>query len=141
VSFYLDASAATAILIDEEASAAVARFVRAAGEPLIVSDFAAAEVASAISRLVRMKQLSSEDAAIRLGEFDAWRSSTTTVIDFRPADFRLASDFVRRFDLGLRAPDALHAAVCRRNDLRLVTLDAHLARGAEALGVGVDCLS
>jgi predicted nucleic acid-binding protein len=45
--------------------------------------------------------------------------------------------FVRNFALGLRAPDALHAAVCRRADLTLVTLDRRLASAAEALDVRV----
>jgi predicted nucleic acid-binding protein len=35
----------------------------------------------------------------------------------------------------LRAPDALHAAVCRRASLILVTLDRRLATAAEMLGV------
>jgi predicted nucleic acid-binding protein len=42
---------------------------------------------------------------------------------------------VRRFDLKLRAPDALHLAICRRLQARLVTLDNNLARAARALDV------
>jgi uncharacterized protein len=49
----------------------------------------------------------------------------------------LANIFVHRFDLMLRAPDALHAAVCQRLGLTLVTLDQPLARAATALGVAV----
>lgn len=48
---------------------------------------------------------------------------------------RLATVFVRRFDLKLRAPDALHAAACRRDDHLLVTLDKRLAAAALELGV------
>jgi len=140
VSLYLDASTAVATVIEEVASGAVARFIRAATEPLILSEFAAAEVASAISRLVRMRQVSSGSAIERLAEFDAWRLSTTIGLECREPDFRLASVFVRRFDLGLRAPDALHAALCRRDDHRLVTLDRRLATAAEAVGVAVECL-
>ena len=45
--------------------------------------------------------------------------------------------YVRRFDLKLRAPDALHAAICRRLGMRLVTLDRRLAAAARALGIDV----
>jgi hypothetical protein len=45
---------------------------------------------------------------------------------------------VRRFDLLLRAPDALHAAICRRLDLTLVTLDQRLAKAAREVGIEVN---
>jgi predicted nucleic acid-binding protein len=141
LSFYLDASVIVPTLVDEVASVVVERFVRGAADPLIVGDFAAMEVASAISRLVRMNALSSEIAVVRLGEFDAWRLANTSSLDLQPADTRLANVFVRRFELGLRAPDALHAAICQRGDHTLVTLDTRLAAAAEAVGVRVDCLA
>jgi predicted nucleic acid-binding protein len=53
------------------------------------------------------------------------------------ADARLVYVYVRRFDLGLRAPDALHLAITRRLDATLVTLDRRLAAAANQLGVAV----
>jgi uncharacterized protein len=50
---------------------------------------------------------------------------------------RLANTYVRRFKLKLRAPDALHAAICRRLELQLATLDRRLAAAARALGINV----
>ena len=141
MSFYLDASVIVSTMVDEVSSVVVERFLKRAADPLIVGDFAAMEVASAMSRLVRMKSLAAEAAVIRLGEFDAWRAAKTSSLDFQPADLRLSGVFVRRFDLGLRAPDALHAAVCQRGGHTLVTLDTRLAASAEALGVRVDCLA
>lgn len=132
---YLDASALLPMLIDERGSAAVDDFVAAASGPLVVSEFAAAEVASALSRLARTSRISAEDAASRLADFDAWRVAATEDVDLHAADVRLASIFVRRFELMLRAPDALHAAICRRAGLVLVTLDRRLAAAAEVLGV------
>ena len=137
MSLCLDASVLVPTLIDEAASAAVGRFLMDATQPLIVSDFAATEVASALSRLVRMGLLTDDVADARLREFDAWRALATAGIDVQPSDFRLADIFVRRFDLGLRAPDALHVAVCRRADLQLATLDHRLAVAADGLGVRV----
>ena len=51
------------------------------------------------------------------------------------SDLRLANHFVRRFELMLRAPDALHAAVCQRMGASLVTLDRRLADAARELSI------
>jgi predicted nucleic acid-binding protein len=122
LSVYLDASTLLPTLIEEPGSAAVDRFISGLDEEMIVSEFAAAEVASALSRLVRTGVMAPADAGERLADFDAWRGAA-------------ASD--RRFDLMLRAPDALHIALCRRHDLNLVTMDHRMAQAAKALGVTV----
>jgi predicted nucleic acid-binding protein len=140
VTLYLDASAIIPTLVEEGASQALGDYLAAASDEFVVSDFAAAEVASALSRLVRMTLIGREAADTLLGEFDAWRAGATTGVEFASADVRLANVFVRRFELGLRAPDALHAAVCQRGDHKLVTLDRRLAAAAETLGVRVECL-
>lgn len=132
---YLDASAILPILIEEAGSPVVDQFITESGEAFVISEFAAAEVASALSRLVRTGILELADATSRLADFDAWRAASTDDLDMQASDIRLAHVFVRRFDLMLRAPDALHAAVCRREDLTLVTLDRRLAAAAEELGV------
>jgi len=135
VSFYLDASAILAILVEEPSSQAVENFLSAADETLIVGDFAAAEVASGLSRRARTGSLDLAAANAGLAQFDAWRAAFTLDLDLHTGDVRLAHVFVRRFDLGLRAPDALHTAICRRGGHKLVTLDRRLATAAEALGV------
>ncbi|MBV9375949.1 MAG: VapC toxin family PIN domain ribonuclease, partial [Alphaproteobacteria bacterium] len=76
----------------------------------------------------------------RLADFDAWRAAATSAADVHAADARLAYIYVRRFDLGLRAPDALHLAIARRLDATLVTLDRRLAIAANQLGVAVEAL-
>jgi predicted nucleic acid-binding protein len=134
VSTYLDASVLLPFLIDEPTSTEIARYLTTQPERL-VSDFAAAEVSSALSRMIRMRTLSHADASIRLADFDAWRAAACTPVELQPADGRLADAYVRRFELGLRAPDALHLAIARRLDATLVTLDRRMARAAEDLGV------
>lgn len=104
---------------------------------LVVSEFASAEVASALSRLVRIGTMTADEAKARLIAFDAWRSEGSHPVDILASDMGLANTYVRQFDLMLRAPDALHAAICRRLDLTLVTLDRRLATAARALGVNV----
>jgi len=141
VSVYLDASVILPTLVEEAASQAVDAFIGLAGEQLVISEFAAAEVASALSRLVRTGLLERDDAAARLADFDAWRAVATADLDTQASDIRLAHLFVRRFDLMLRVPDALHAAMCRRADHELVTMDRRLATAARDLGVSVRLLA
>ena len=111
MTIYLDASVLIAVLAEEPASAAVRRFLRTHREDRLISDFAAAEVVSAISRLLRMRLLTEEEGSTRLADFDAWRAAASSAADMHAADARLAYAYVRRFDLRLRAPDALHLAI------------------------------
>jgi uncharacterized protein len=135
LSVYLDASALLPTILAEPASAAVDRYIGAATSALLVSEFAAAEVGAAISRLVRMRLLDEARARRRLADFDAWRAADTTLVDVEASDVRLAGVIVRRFELMLRAPDALHLAICQRLKASLMTLDLRLAAAAGNLGV------
>ncbi|HTT80158.1 MAG TPA: type II toxin-antitoxin system VapC family toxin [Stellaceae bacterium] len=136
MSVYFDASVLIPTLIHQEATGVVQRYLGALGnEQRLISDFAASEVASALSRLVRMGALAEPEAFNRLVDFDAWRAATSIAAEVRNADMRHAYAFVRRFDLALRAPDALHLAVSHRFDAILVTLDRRLANAAGALGI------
>jgi len=137
VSLYLDASAVMPTVVEDRFTQTVAAFLVNCGEHLVISDFGAAEVASALSRLVRMGELTATEAAQRLADFDAWRVGETENAEIDAHDCRLANTYVRRFDLKLRAPDALHAAICRRLQLQLVTLDRRLAAAARELGIAV----
>jgi uncharacterized protein len=137
LNLYLDASVLMPAVIEEPSSTAVRELFRNRPDDLSVGDFAAAEVASALSRLVRMERLTATEAAERLADFDEWRASATEVAEMDTHDCRLANTYVRRFDLKLRAPNALHAATCRRLELQLATLDRRLAAAARALGISV----
>lgn len=135
MSSYLDASVLLPTLIAEPATEAVYDCLGTDGQELLIGDFAAAEVASALSRLVRMALLTDTDASARLADFDAWRAAMSLPVDIAASDARLADIYARRFDLGLRAPDALHLAIARRLDATLVTLDRRLATAAREMGI------
>ena len=137
MSLYLDASVLMPTVVVEHTTIAVGEYLVTSGDDLIVSDFAAAEVASAISRLIRMGGLTAAEAIDRLADFDDWRAGATENTEISASDCRLANTYVRRFDLQLRAPDALHAAICRRLEFQLVTLDRRLAAAARELGIDV----
>jgi predicted nucleic acid-binding protein len=141
MSIYLDASFLTPTLVRESISDAVKAYLVANEQELLVSEFAAAEVASALSRLVRMGLLETADALARLADFEAWRAGASSPVDVHAADVRLAYTYVRRFELRLRAPDALHLAIARRIDATLVTLDRRLASAAEELGITIEALA
>ncbi len=137
MSLYLDASVLLPTLVDEGSSEAVDALMERLDSAPVVSDFAVGEVASALSRLVRMRHLDASDVRARLSDFDAWRATDSAPQDVEPADIRLAAVFVRRLELGLRMPDAVHAALCRRLGHTLVTLDVRLAGAASALGIEI----
>lgn len=122
--------------VQEEKTEAVRRFTTKADGAISVSTLAAGEFASAISRHVRMKIFTEEEANSRLGFFDSWLTSTTSIA-LDNADIRRASSIVRRFDLKLMMPDAIHVALCERHELMLVTLDERLAEAARGLRVEV----
>ena len=126
------------ILVKDPASAVVDSFMSTAQEKPWVSDFAAAEVASALSRLVRIGRLQAADGTACLFDFDVWRGAMTLSAEIHAVDVRLADAYVRRFDLGLRTPDALHLAIARRLDATLVTLDRRLATAGRELGIAVE---
>jgi uncharacterized protein len=138
LSSYLDPSVLLPTLIAEPATEAVYDCLSADSRELLISDFAAAEVASALSRLVRLALLTDADASARLADFDAWRAAMSSPVDIAASDARLAYIYARRFDMGLRAPNALHLAIARRLDATLVTLDRRLATAARELGVAVE---
>jgi len=135
LSVYLDASILLPTIVLEPGTPLVKRFISRVTAAPWVSEFAAAEVGSAISRLVRMRVLEASDARERLTDFDSWRATDTTLIDVEGSDVRLAGVIVRRFEFILRAPDALHLAICRRLDAPLITMDRRMAAAAAELGV------
>jgi len=135
VSLYLDASVLIPKLIEEPDTAAVEAYMAGTPEERLVSDFAAAEVASGLSRHVRTRRLSVGEASAALADFEIWRAANSSSVEVHAADVRLAYAYVRRFDLALRAPDALHLAIARRTEARLVSFDRRLLRSATALGI------
>ncbi|GAA0638710.1 PIN domain-containing protein [Brevundimonas lenta] len=133
---YLDTSILVSILLEEPSSAPVIEtLARRSDAALVVSDLAAAEVSSAVSLRVRRGEDTAAVASARLESFDRWRDDLSRSVEVLPDDIRSADQIVRMFDLGLRAPDATHAAVARRLGASLFTLDRQLARAAVALDI------
>jgi hypothetical protein len=134
---YLDASFLVALLTAEPSSLRAIRFVRAYPGGLVVSDLAAAEFASAISRRVRMRQMPQAEGQLVLSAFDRWMVTGANGMEISSADIAVAAVFLRRLDLALRTPDAIHIATAQRLAATLITFDQRMATAARALGVAV----
>ena len=81
--------------------------------------------------------LTAELAAAAVSEFDLWRLRDVRSVEVEPEDVILAEHLVRRIELGLRAPDAVHLALCARLMQPLLTFDMHQAGAARAIGLDV----
>ena len=134
---YLDTSVIVSTLVAEPRTPSVIRFLAAHRDDLVVTEFAAGEVASAISRMVRRLNISSTDGHGVLERFDSWRARSTVDADVENSDFQHARLLVRRFELKLRMPDALHLAAAQRLGATLVTADGTLAGAARDLAAPV----
>jgi predicted nucleic acid-binding protein len=135
VSIYLDASVLVAIFIKDPFSARADGFLASNTRPLFLSDFAAAELASAVARLVRMSELQIEGARAAFSNFDAWASRIGPRLQTEASDVVRAEGFLRRLDLNLRAPDAINIAMAQRLGLSLATFVERMLAAAQRLGV------
>ena len=134
---YLDASSIVTIFVEEPETQTIVDIVTACDTPPIVSDFAAGEVASAISRRLRERSFTETEARALLGQFDRWCRYATRVVEITSEDVSRAIALVRRFDLKLRMPDALHLAVAESRSAQLLTRDGLMGDAARLLGIDV----
>jgi predicted nucleic acid-binding protein len=134
---YLDTSVIVNLLLKEPFSASAEAFVSRNRDVLVVTDFAAAEVSSVIARRVRMGEISEDAARVHLADFDDWLARSVLRTEITSADIARADSYMRRLDLSLRTPDAIHIATARRLEARLATFDRRMSAAARTLGVAV----
>ena len=137
MSVYLDASVVVPMFVADAFSERTDTFLRGSGTEIVVSDFAAAEFASAINRQVRMHRLTVAEGREALANFDTWTAQNAGGVGIVAADIALASAFLRRLDFNLRTPDAIHIAMVQRLGAELATFDERMAECALALGAKV----
>lgn len=101
----------------------------------IVSDFAAGEVASALSRLVRTKNYSADTMTVAWRLFLEWRQAEAVDVKIEPRDVQVATGFVLDWSSKLRLPDALHLAVATRLASPFATLDKQLIEAGRRVSV------
>ena len=137
---YLDASVVVSFFVPDDFSTRSNAFLRGTLGPVVLADFAAAEFVSAVSRHRRIGDLNLPAARQAIANFDRWRPVGTVAAEIDPTDVRVADAFLRRLDLTLRAPDAIHLAIAQRVGAALATFDDGMADCARALGIGVVAL-
>jgi uncharacterized protein len=103
----------------------------------VISDFAAGEFAGAMKRRYFMKMMDHSETVDMLGRFELWSASNADLIATEAADVRLAAAFVRRLDISLRMPDAMHIAQAHRLGVPLCSFDVEQISAAVRLGVAV----
>lgn len=134
---YLDASVLVSLFTSDALSGRADRYFDGALPAVLLSDFAAAEFASAVARKARTGALLVDEAHAAFAAFDAWVSTEATRVRVSPADISVADSFLRRLDLTLRAPDAVHIAMTIRLGAALATFDRAMEASARTLGCAV----
>jgi uncharacterized protein len=137
VSLYLDASILVALFVIDPSSARAEAFLSAHPEIVVVSDFGVAEFSSAVRRRVRTRDLTREDGQLAFFNLDTWVARSAYREEITTADIDAANRILRRLDVNLRTPDAIHIAISQRLGATLVTFDRSMAAGAGALGIAV----
>lgn len=129
-----DASVLVPLFVTEQSSSAVIAMIADEGPP-VVSDFAIGEVCSAISIRLRRREIQKPEADEVLSDLDLWAENIARRVTTEVDDVARATRLVKRFELGLRMPDALILAIAQRLSMAIATQDRRQAAAAEALGL------
>lgn len=134
---YLDTSCLPPFFTTETASARARKFfaLEAPAAPFCISHWTMAEFHSAIAQKVRMGLLT---PALQSEVLSAFESLARAHFDCWPllaADFLDAAALCDSAKLNLRAGDALHLAIARRQKAVLVSLDTNLLKAAKAFKI------
>lgn len=134
---YLDTSILVPLLAREAASDTVAAwFAKLPQNKLAISEWTCTEFVSAVGIKVRTGQLGADIALESVQAFRQLADESLTVLVPGKADFRRSSQYLERFDLGLRAGDALHLALAANHGAKVVySLDHKLVEISKALKI------
>lgn len=135
---YLDTSVLGALFFREPtASALLAGLEKAGAEELSVSAWTLAEMASVGAIKERTGQIDAQERSAGLAAFDRFVADSLKLLEVDPGDFRTAAVLLDAPTLALRAGDALHLAIARRQRASLATLDLRQASAASHYGIAV----
>ncbi len=134
---YLDTSILLPLFIREPKSEVVrARLQALLKHNPTISEWTRTEFASAIGIMARSRRLEQDVAHDALRAFHAMADSSLAVLVPEKEDFLLASRFLERFELGLRAGDALHLAIAANHGAKeIYALDHIMIRSAQKLNI------
>jgi len=130
---YFDASVVAPLFVTDVHSQVMHAWAANEAESFVLSDFGAAEFAAVVTRAHRIGKLNTRDVAGAFADFDRWRSRWVTMRFVRSSDIEQCENLIRDLKLKLSAPDALHLAIARADQMTLVTLDQRQAAAARML--------
>ena len=137
---YLDTSVLVAYYVPEPLSALAQQRLLAAST-VFVSELVQTEMVSALSLRLRIGDLSFAAVQQVTTLFASHLAQGLYVpLHLSSAVYRQAHAYITRYDLPLKAPDALHLAAAALERAQLVTADRQLAHNAQALGIAVELL-
>jgi hypothetical protein len=138
LTLYLDTSLLVAAFTNEAATGRVQDWLAAqSGEELAISDWIVTEFSSALSIKLRSGVIEADHRAEALAMFARLCADSFMVLPVSAQQFRTAARFADRHDIGLRAGDALHFAVCADHGATMCTLDRRLGEAGPLVGVKV----
>ena len=141
MNLFFDSSALLPYYREEHLSASAQRVLRSSQAPACISLLVEVEFASALSRLVRMRELAETDAAQIQNLFaEHCARGLYRILGVSAEHFRLARDWLLARTPALRTLDALHLAGATLSGTQLVTADRILAQAGRRLGVAVRLL-
>jgi hypothetical protein len=137
VSVYLDASFLVSLYCPDVFSARAIAFLQKNLPTAIVSDFAAVEFSSAVSKRARVGQMTDVQARQALLAFDGSVPRVMHRVQLESADLVAADGYLRRFQLKLRTADAVNIAIAQRHSATLVSFDQNMVAAAKQLALPV----
>jgi predicted nucleic acid-binding protein len=140
MSVYFDASVIVSMFVKDAFTERAEAFLSSSQPRPVLSDLAATEFASALSLRMRIGTLTADEARAAFLAFDGWMLEETERVECTTFDIRRAEISIRRLDLPLRAPDAIHLAIVQRQGAELATFDRQMTECARTLGLTVAVL-
>lgn len=135
---YLDTSFIAPLVIAEASSESVEAFLLGRKTELATSQWTRVELASLVSRRVRMGEFDADQAEAIRAALDRLLSESFTMLTPTAADFTTAVALLAKPGTGLRAGDALHLAIARNHGAKtMYTLDRGLLKAGKQLKVPV----
>lgn len=133
---YVDTSVLVAALTREAETARMQAWLAAqAAGALGISMWGVAEFSAALSIKLRTGDIDAAHRANALAAFALLCEESFNVLAVSTQNFRTAALFADQAQIGMRAGDALHLAVCAEHGAELCTLDRRLSAAGPVLGI------
>jgi uncharacterized protein len=138
---YLDTSIIVPAYCREPLSDRVDELLRQATD-LAISNLTEVELYSALSRKVRQRELTLDEAQQISIDFQIdLDSGIYQRLSVEAIHYQLAREWVSQFNTVLRTLDALHLAIASGYEVPVVTGDVGLAQSGRSLGLAVELIS